>query len=96
MYGGEECMEDDILEALYDFSSQKESTVSSLDEIDWDRNRERPTPDLENENHQANVDLYKTHCSPLFKDEIDHLLRNHVIAHVKVGLQGSQRQDCVS
>jgi len=32
LYGDEECMEEEILEALYDFSSQQESTVSSLDE----------------------------------------------------------------
>ena len=31
--GDEECMEEDILEALYDFPSQKELVVSSLDEI---------------------------------------------------------------
>jgi len=36
-YGDEECMEEDILEALYDFFSQKELAVSSLDEADWDQ-----------------------------------------------------------
>jgi hypothetical protein len=68
----------------------------ALDETDWDQNRERPTPDLENENHQANVDFYKTQCSPLSEDEIDQLLKNHVTAQVKAGLQCSHSQECVS
>ena len=45
--------------------------VDVLDETGWDQNRERPILDLENENHQANVDFYKTQCSPLSEDEID-------------------------
>jgi len=85
-YGDEECMEEDILESLYDFSSRQELTVSSLDETDWDQNRERHIPDIENENDQANVDFYKTQCSPLSEDETDQLLKNHVTTQVKVGL----------
>ena len=32
LYGDEECLNDEIIESLHDFSSQQESTVSSLDE----------------------------------------------------------------
>ena len=60
LYGDEECMEEEMLESLYDFSTQQESVASSLDEIDWEQHRERSIPDLENENHQANVNAYET------------------------------------
>ena len=32
LYGDEECLYDEIIESIYDFSSQQESIVSSLDE----------------------------------------------------------------
>ena len=34
LYGDEKCLDDEIIEAVYDFSSQQESVASSLDEID--------------------------------------------------------------
>ena len=68
LYADEECIDDEIIEALYDFSSQHKSVVSSLDETDWDKEIEMPIIDLENENHQANVNYYKTQFSPLFED----------------------------
>ena len=61
----------------------------------WDQNRERPIPNIENENHQSNVDFYKTQCYPLSEDEIDQHLRNHVTTQVKAGLQCSLSQECV-
>ena len=39
-------MEADILEALYDFFFPQELAASSLDEADWDQNRERHIPNL--------------------------------------------------
>ena len=79
-------MEEDILEALYDFSSQHELEASSLDEADLDQNRERSIPYLENENHRTNVDFNKSKCYPLYEDEMNHLLKNHVTTQVKAGL----------
>ena len=96
LYGDEECLDDEIIEALYDFSSQKESIVSSLDEIYRDQEREKPIPDLENENHQANVNCYKTQVSPLCEDEIDQLLKSHVTAQANAALQSSHSQECVN
>ena len=80
LHGDEECVDDEIMEAHYDFSSQQESVASSLDETDSDQKREMPIPNLENENHRAGVNCYKTQVSPLSKDEIDQLLKCHVTA----------------
>ena len=46
LYGDEKCLDDEIIEALYDFSSQQEIVASSLDETDSDQKREMLIPDL--------------------------------------------------
>ena len=55
-----------------------------------------PILDLENENHQANVNSYKTQVSPLSEDEIDQLLKSHVTTQANAGWQCSHSQECVS
>ena len=68
------------------FHHQQESVAPSLDETDWDQEREVPIPDSENENHQINVNCFKTQFYPLSEDEIDHILNNHITTQVIVYL----------
>ena len=82
-------MDEEILEPLHDnpFHHQQESLAPSLDETDWDQEREVPIPDPKNENHQINVNFFKTQFSPLYEDEIDQILKNHVTTQANVDLQ---------
>ena len=68
------------------FHHQKESVAPSLDETDWDQERKFPIPDLENENHQINVNFFKTQFSPLSKDEIEQLLNSHITTKADIYL----------
>ena len=96
LYGDEECLDDEIIKNLYDLSSQKELVVSFLDEKYWDQEREMHILDIENENHQANVNCYKNQVSPLFEYEIDQLFKSHVTTQANAGLQCSHSQEFLS
>ena len=93
-------LDEDILKPLHDnpFHHQQESIAPSLDETNWDQEREVPILDPENENHQINVNFFKTHFYHLSEDEIDRLLESHITTQANVDLQLLQclhSQECV-
>ena len=63
-----------------------------MDEKEREQEREMLIRDLENENHQGNVNCYKTKVSPLSEDEIDHLLKIHVTTQDNSGFHCSHSQ----